>query len=171
MILPLEGDDASGVKPGTPTVFLSTEAREAIPMFSPDGHWIAYMSDELRTDSYDVLVRPFPQKAGGPRRVSTEGGSWPFWSTTSHDLLFVSFANKVMFAPYSIAGDVFTPGPPQPWSPTGLEPRPFSTVGPWALHPDGKRVLVAAGQAETRDKVVFYIGFGEYLKKIAPVKP
>ncbi len=74
MILPMEGDAVSGVKPGTPTVFLSTKAGEAIPTFSPDGHWIAYMSDELRSGSYDVLVRPFPQKAGGPRRVSTGGG-------------------------------------------------------------------------------------------------
>ena len=139
-------------------------------MFSPDGHWIAYMSNELGAN--DVLVRPFPQKAGGPRRVSTGGGGWPFWSMTSHELLFVN-ANKVMVAPYSVAGDVFTPGQPQPWSPTGFEPAPLATLGPWALQPDGKRVLVAAGQtqgvAEVKDKVVFYSGFGEYLKKIAPV--
>jgi serine/threonine-protein kinase len=170
MILPMEGDAVSGLKPGTPTVFLSTKAREAMPMFSPDGHWIAYMSDELGS-SYDVLVRPFPQKAGGPRRVSTEGGRWPFWSATSPDLLFVTTTNKVMVAPYSVAGDVFTSGPPQPWSPIGFQSAP-SSVSPYALHPDGKRVLLAApaaqGALEERDKVVFYSGFGDYLKKIAP---
>ena len=141
-------------------------------MFSPDGHWIAYMSDELGS-SYDVLVRPFPQKAGGPRRVSTEGGGWPFWSMTSHELLFVTATNKVMVAPYSVAGDVFTSGPPQPWSPIGFQSAPLAAVSPYALHPDGKRVLLAApaaqGAAEAQDKVVFYMGFGEYLKKIAPV--
>jgi serine/threonine-protein kinase len=171
MILPMEGDAVSGVKPGTPTVFLSTKAGEAVPMFSPDGHWIAYTSDELRSGSYDVLVRPFPQKAGGPRRVSTEGGGWASWSTTSHELLFVN-ANKVMVAPYSVAGDAFTPGQPQPWSPTGFQSATSRVLSPYALHPDGKRVLLAAaeaqGGAEARDKVVFYIGFGEHLKKIAP---
>lgn len=44
-----------------------------------------------------------------------------------------------------------------------------SRLGPYD---DGKRVLLAAaeaqGGAEARDKMVFYIGFGEYLKKIAP---
>ena len=45
-------------------------------MTSPDGQWITYTSNEL--GSTDVFVRPFPQKAGGPRRVSTEGGGWPY---------------------------------------------------------------------------------------------
>jgi Tol biopolymer transport system component len=173
MILPMEGDAVSGLKPGAPTVFLSTKAAEGTPMFSPDGRWIAYTSNELGFNSLDVLVRPFPQRAGGPRRVSTGGGSWPSWSTTSPDLLFVTPTYKVMFAPYSVAGEVFTPGQPQLWSPAGFQPAPSAVLSPYALHPDGKRVLLAATEAqdalETRDKVVFYIGFGEYLKKIAPV--
>ena len=65
-------------------------------------------------------------------------------------------------------------GQPQPWSPTGFQSAPTPFLSPYALHPDGKRVLLAAaeaqGGAEGRDKVVFYIGFGEYLKKIAPGK-
>ncbi len=173
MILPMEGDAVSGLKPGAPTVFLSTKAAEAVPMFSPDGHWIAYTSNELGSTSFDVVVRPFPEKAGGPRRVSTGGGSWNSWSTTSPDLLFVTPTNKVMFAPYSVAGEAFTPGQPQLWSPTGFQPTASGTLSPYALHPDGKRVLLAAADAqdapETRDKVVFYSGFGEYLKTIAPV--
>lgn len=84
----------------------------------------------------------------------------------------VNGANKMMFAPYSVAGDAFTPGQPQLWSPTGSQPPPSSLVSPYALHPDGKPVLLAAaetqGAADARDKVVFYSGFGEYLKKIAP---
>src|SRR5262252_5172581 len=46
MILPVEGDEASGWKPGKPTVFLNTPAVELSPMFSPDGRWIAYQSNE-----------------------------------------------------------------------------------------------------------------------------
>ena len=45
MILPMEGDAARGWTPGKPTVFLSTPANEAMPMFSPDGRWIAYASN------------------------------------------------------------------------------------------------------------------------------
>jgi Tol biopolymer transport system component len=48
MILSIEGDAARGWTPGKPTVFLSTPANETAPMFSPDGRWIAYHSNEPR---------------------------------------------------------------------------------------------------------------------------
>ena len=45
-VLPLTGDEASGWMPGTPTAFVSDPAAERKPMFSPDGRWLAYDSDE-----------------------------------------------------------------------------------------------------------------------------
>jgi eukaryotic-like serine/threonine-protein kinase len=45
--------------------------------FSPDGHWLAYMSAESGSD--EIYVRPFP--GPGPRvQVSVNGGSEPVWS-------------------------------------------------------------------------------------------
>jgi dipeptidyl aminopeptidase/acylaminoacyl peptidase len=46
MVLKLEGDDASGWKPGKPTVFLSTPFEETNAALSPDGAWLAYDSKE-----------------------------------------------------------------------------------------------------------------------------
>ena len=46
MILPMEGDATRGWTPGKPTMFLGTPAAEASPMFSPDGRWMAYESNE-----------------------------------------------------------------------------------------------------------------------------
>ena len=45
MLMPMAGDAARGWTPGAPTVFLSTPGNEGVPMFSPDGRWIAYLSD------------------------------------------------------------------------------------------------------------------------------
>ena len=59
-------------------------------MFSPDGRWIAYRSNEAGGNG-DVYVRPFPGP-GGKWRVSTEGGLYPRWSTTAHELLFATVA-------------------------------------------------------------------------------
>ena len=58
MILPMDGDEASGWKPGTPTVLLNSAAMERDPMFSPDGRWLAYVSDA--SGRSEVFVRPFP---------------------------------------------------------------------------------------------------------------
>jgi serine/threonine-protein kinase len=64
MILPMGGDEVHGLTPGKPTGFLQSPAREATPMFSPDGRWIAYSSDEL--GEYEIFVRPFPPRQGSP---------------------------------------------------------------------------------------------------------
>ena len=50
MILPMEGDEVSGWKPGKPYVFLKTPAAESAPYFSPDGRWLAYHSNESGRD-------------------------------------------------------------------------------------------------------------------------
>jgi serine/threonine-protein kinase len=71
MILPIEGSEASGWKPGEPTVFLNAPFIENHPEFSPDGRWLAYESNE--SGRVEVYVRPFPGP-GGKWQVSTDGG-------------------------------------------------------------------------------------------------
>ncbi len=181
MILPMDGDTARGWTPGKPTMFLGTAAGESSPMFSPDGRWIAYSQATAGVgfgngngngngNGADVYVRPFPG-AGGPWRVSTEGGAFSHWSATTHELLFVDpVQNKVMAASYTVVGDSFRADKPHAWSPTGI--RALTGAYPYDLHPDGKRL--AAGPADqhtaVQDKIVFVFNFFDYLRKIAPVK-
>ena len=63
MILPIEGDEASGWKPGAPIVFLNGSSNEAEPMFSPDGRWLAYHSNEF--GQFEIYVRPFTRPTAG----------------------------------------------------------------------------------------------------------
>jgi eukaryotic-like serine/threonine-protein kinase len=54
---------------------------------SPDGRWLAYLSDE--TGRFEVYVRPFP--GSGPRaQVSTGGGTEPVWSRDGGALFYRS---------------------------------------------------------------------------------
>ena len=71
MILPVEGDEAGGWKPGQPTAFLNSVANEAGPTFSPDGRWLAYHS--VQSGRAEVYVRPFPEP-GASVMVSNAGG-------------------------------------------------------------------------------------------------
>jgi serine/threonine protein kinase/Tol biopolymer transport system component len=77
---------------------------------SPDGHWIAYDSDEAgRTE---VFVRPFPDVELGRWQVSEDGGSFPFWARSGRELFFVTAANKL--ADVSVpAGNSFSYSKPQ----------------------------------------------------------
>jgi Tol biopolymer transport system component len=174
MVLPMEGDATRGWTPGTPTVFLSTQANEVLPVFSPDGRFIAYSSTEAGS-TWDIYVRPFPGP-GGKWRVSTTGGVYPVWSATTHELLFANYLDptptKIMAAPYTIAGDSFQIETPKAWSPTSVQ-RTSTTNSGYDLHPDGKRIAAFAVVDQgtiVQDKVVFVFNFGAYLAKIAPGK-
>ena len=66
---------------------LGTEANERAATFSPDGEWLAYISDDSGQD--EVYVQRFPGP-GGREVVSTEGGREPVWSTQGLELFFRS---------------------------------------------------------------------------------
>jgi serine/threonine-protein kinase len=140
MVLPMEGDPARGWTPGTPTIFLGTPAAEVLPQFSPDGRWIAYISNDA-SGRFEVYVRPFPGP-GGQWRVSADGGGFPLWSRTAHELLFTSAGGKIVFAPYTVVGDSFRADKPQSWTSTTLVG--LGNAMPYAIHPDGKRLALIA---------------------------
>jgi serine/threonine-protein kinase len=169
MILPMEGDEASGWKPGKPTVFLNSPFAEIEPMFSPDGRWLAYFSNESGRN--EVYVRPFPGP-GGKWQISTSGGETPTWSRARHELFYQTLDNRLMVAAYTVEGDSFRADKPKLWS----EGRFLSLRNQrsFDLHPDGERfALAAAPDAQTtarQDKVVFIFNFFDELRRLAPVK-
>ena len=175
MMLPMEGDATRGWTPGTPTVFLSTPAVESQSMFSPDGRFVAYTSNDASASTFDIYVRPFPGP-GGKWRISTTSGAYPAWSATTHELLFANYLDptpsKIMAAPYAVVRDSFQVETPKVWSPTSVQ-KVTTLNSAYDLHPDGKRIAATAVEDQgntVQDKVVFVFNFAEYLAKIAPQK-
>jgi len=79
-----------GEAPLEPRPFLNDAERrgsETAGMFSPDGRWIAYVSDVSGRD--EVYITSFPGP-GARRQVSTQGGSWPMWSPGGGELFYLS---------------------------------------------------------------------------------
>ena len=67
-----------------PSVFLQTPYDESSGAFSPDGHWIAYESNE--SGRYEVYVRPFPEGKDCPISLTEDGrrdGAVTGWSSIS----------------------------------------------------------------------------------------
>jgi serine/threonine-protein kinase len=172
MILAIDGDEASGWKPGKPTVFANGPYQERDPMFSPDGRWLAYQSTE--SGQYEVYVRPFPGP-GSQWRISTGGGTTPTWSRVRHELLYAAPDNRIMIASYTVQGDAFRAEKPTVFSEGHFVPRQGSGGGPtrsFDLHPDGSRIALApAAQNDAKqDKVVFVFNFFDELHRLAPIK-
>jgi serine/threonine-protein kinase len=148
---PIEGDREHR-RLGRAALFLrsaSSLTGQTAPAFSPDGHWLAYVSDE--TGTREVYVRPFPGP-GGKTQISTGGGSVPIWSRVAKELFFLTADERIAVAGYTLTGDSFVAGKPRIWSEKRLpEVPPYSFS--IDLAPDGKRfavVLFADGTAETR---------------------
>ena len=111
MLLPIDGNERDGWKPGTPKPFLNGRFGELNAMFSPDGRWVAYEADE--TGQYEVYVTPFP--GPGPRlQISTRGGAWPTWSKTAQELFF-SMPGAIVSVPYRIEKGTFIAGKAAVW--------------------------------------------------------
>jgi eukaryotic-like serine/threonine-protein kinase len=72
----------------------ATKFTEMAPRLSPDGHWIAYQTDE--GGAIDVVVRPFPGP-GPSHPVSIGGGTSPVWSRDGRKLFYWS-GNKFIEA-------------------------------------------------------------------------
>jgi Tol biopolymer transport system component len=76
-----------------PFIFLKTDANELWGQFSPDGHWMAYQSND--SGRYEIYVRPFSH-SGGAIPVSTAGGVYPRWSRDGKELYFIAPDAKMM---------------------------------------------------------------------------
>ena len=79
-MLPREGEEK-------PWAFLDTEFEESGAMFSPDGRWLAYESNETGRD--EVYVQPFSVTGSrGKQQVSVDGGTEPVWAHNSRELFY-----------------------------------------------------------------------------------
>jgi serine/threonine protein kinase/Tol biopolymer transport system component len=73
--------------------WVETEFNEIYPRFSPDGRWLAYVSNESGKE--EVYVREF-SSTGGRWQVSANGGSQPRWRQDGRELFFVAPDLKLM---------------------------------------------------------------------------
>jgi len=165
--LPVEAG-GPGLRAGKPEVFLQTPFHERCPMFSPDGRWLAYMSDESGT--YRVYVQGFPDR-GGKRQISTDPGGYPAWSRKVDELFFWQYgAKRLMVAAYKARGDSFVADTPRAWPEKGLVS--FGTTRTYDPAPDGKSIVAlmpAETPQEPHDRVIFLLNFFDELRRRVPL--
>jgi serine/threonine-protein kinase len=165
--LPVESR-ASGLQAGKPEVFLQTPFHERGPRFSPDGRWLAYLSNQ--SGDYRVYVDSFPHQSG-KREISPDGNSSPRWSRDGKDLFFVQFRapRQLMAVSYSSRGDSFVTEKPRVWS---REIAFFTASGSYDPAPDGKRIVVllpADTPQSPHNRLTFLLNFFDELRRRVPL--
>jgi hypothetical protein len=101
-VLPLFGD-------GKPYSLNAACSKGNEETFSPDGRWVAYVSNETGTE--ELYVREF-QGSAGRRQVSAGGGHWARWRRDSKELFYLS-GGKLMAVEVKADGSGFEPGVPK----------------------------------------------------------
>ena len=136
-VLPMEGD-------GKPVPVLQTEFNEMNGQFSPNGHWIAYQSDESTRD--EVYVQGFPTSTG-KTQVSVNGGSRPRWSHDGKELFYLSQDGKMMAVEIKASATAFEIARPRELFQTRVASAPFA-VPNYDVTADGQRFLIQTALEE-----------------------
>jgi len=148
--------------------FLRTSFNESVPRFSPDGHWLAYISNE--TGRWEIYVQPYPGP-GGKWQISTEGGTEPVWNPNGREVFYRS-GDKMMAVDITTRPS-FEAGKPRVLFEGSYEP-PLGTTTNYDVSHDGQRFLMIrrveqAEAAPTQINVVLN-WFDELKRRVPPTK-
>ena len=116
--------------------FLHTPFNESVPRFSPDGRWLAYISDE--SGRYEIYVQLYPGP-GGKWQISTEGGTEPAWNPNGRELFYRS-GDKMMAVDIATQTG-FAAGKPRMLFERHYVPTP-GTNSNYDISTDGQRFLM-----------------------------
>ena len=162
-LLPLVGEHK-------PISYLQTRFNEVHAQFSPDGRWMAYVSDE--SGQPEVYVQAIPAN-GDRRQISTAGGDLPRWRRDGKELYYIAADKKLMAIRVKTGGSPSAPfesEPPQPLF--VVEPlgggTPITSRYPYQPAVDGQRFLVnvrAGGEAASAPPITVVVNWQDGLKK------
>ena len=153
-----------GISDHKAQAFIRTSFNESAPQFSPDGRWLAYVSDESgRSETY---VQSYPGHMKWP--ISTGGGTEPVWNRNGRELFYRS-GNKMM------AVDITTQPGFSAGKPQMLFEGPYRTGGlampNYDVSLDGQHFLMVKGSEQAQaaaTQINVVLNWFEELKQKVP---
>ena len=152
--LPFEGDRK-------PFPVLRTPFNENYAVFSPDGRWLAYQSDESGRN--EIYLAPFPGP-GGKWQISRGGGRDPAWRYDGKGLYYRGTNGNLMEVAITPKGSTAEAGSPHDLFQAGnLEAQ--TVERDYDVMPDGKRFLVLESEEDTPTPPALVTHWAAGLKK------
>ena len=139
--------------------WLETAAMESFPALSPNGQWVAYVSDE--SGPREVYVRPL--SGNGQWLVSTDGGVEPVWSRDSRELFY--WKGDQLYAVRIGSGETFQHGTPMLLFERAHRAGTFSPG--YDVDPAGQRFLIVERQSAVSQLDLIMNWFDE-LQRLVP---
>ena len=141
---------------------VATDSAEYDPALSPNGRWLAYVSN--RTGQNEIWVQAYPE--GVPVRVSGAGGYEPLWSADGREL-FYRQGNAMMAVAVETAAEFSFAAPRMLFTGPYVQ-HPGPGAGAYDVARDGRFLMILPGDENaeaTPASIVVVQNFAEELKR------
>ena len=157
-ILPMEGDRK-------PELLISSPLLDCCARFSPDGKWLAYVSNE--TGQHHVYVTPYPEPNVKWLVSGKEGGGGPVWSPDGTELFYRSWTKMMVVSVQT--KPTFSSGRPRVlFEGAYVTSAALPGVSQYHdIHPDGQRFLMIKPDQESH-QINVVLNWFEELKRLVP---
>jgi Tol biopolymer transport system component len=163
-MLPLEGDRK-------PKPYLVQPRFQSHAVVSPNGRWVAYMSNESEVGFPQIFVQSYPVP-GSKYQITTAGGGEPAWSKDGKQLIY--WYNSRLFAVDVHTDSAFSFGKPSPFPIDGVVQQ-IGAPRNYDILPDGRFIVVLSASATDSTQrqppqIDVVLNWLEELKQRVPVK-
>jgi hypothetical protein len=108
-------------------------------MFSPNGRWVVYESDE--SGKKEIYVQSFPA-SGAKWQISVSGGSQPRWRRDGKELFYLGGDRKITAVEVNTEAPTFAHGTPRALFETRISKGEDRAGDQYVVTSDGQRFLV-----------------------------
>jgi len=143
-------------KDGTVTPLVATQADERTPVVSPDGRWLAYLTDS--SGVYELWVKSLDNLQVA-RQITRDGAAEPAWSRTGEELFYRSAEGQFMAVTFK-GGDSIQIGRPERLFEDLFVSDPFMNTS-YSVAEDGRFLMIQSLETPSIDSLQVILGFAE----------
>jgi Tol biopolymer transport system component/DNA-binding winged helix-turn-helix (wHTH) protein len=155
------------VNGGPARPLLNSPFNEVHARISPDGRWLAYVSDV--TGTQEVYVRRYPEM-DAPRQVSNGGGGQPQWRADQRELFYLSL-DRALMAVSIVDPRAVSFGAPRRLFRTPITEGPSAARDSYAAMPDGRSFLIDARRDASTEPITVMLDWAAGLTSAPPPQP
>jgi serine/threonine protein kinase/Tol biopolymer transport system component len=135
----------------------SPNTPEYSPRLSPDGRWLAYVSNE--SSQPEVYISPFPNTNTSRTQVSLNGGTEPLWAPNGKELFYQTSAAEFIAARIEAAPPALRVTARTPLFSRAAFKRGATVGTMYGVSPDGQRFIMTRLRGEASEKLVLVLNW------------